>query len=89
MATSYVIERRKRGSFSLSTFLEEVNPPIVGRRATMGAPFRYASVERWLKRAAPVLGEHNAEILHELGYDEGEIEVLAAKKVIGDRPEGV
>jgi crotonobetainyl-CoA:carnitine CoA-transferase CaiB-like acyl-CoA transferase len=70
-------------------FLEEVEHPIVGRQATMSAPFRYASVDHWLERAAPVLGQHNAEILREFGHTEGEIEVLAAEKVIGDRPEGV
>ncbi len=70
-------------------FLEEIEHPVVGRQATMGAPFRCSSVDRWLKRAAPVLGEHNTEILRELGYDDGEIEALAAEKVIGDRPEGL
>lgn len=70
-------------------FLEEVEHPIVGGQTTMGAPFRYASVDRWLEHAAPMLGQHNAEILHELGHDEDEIAALAAEKVIGDRPEGV
>jgi hypothetical protein len=37
----------------------------------------------------PTLGQHNAEILGELGYGKEEIEVLAAEKVIGARPEGV
>ena len=39
------------------------------------------------ERAAPVLGQHNAEILAELGYGPEAIEVLKAQKVIGDWPE--
>jgi crotonobetainyl-CoA:carnitine CoA-transferase CaiB-like acyl-CoA transferase len=70
-------------------FLEEVPHPIVGSQTTMGAPFRYASVDRWLERAAPVLGQHNAEILRELGHDDEQIEALIAEKVIGERPEGL
>jgi crotonobetainyl-CoA:carnitine CoA-transferase CaiB-like acyl-CoA transferase len=55
----------------------------------MGAPFRFASVDRWLRRAAPTLGQHNAEILGELGYGPDEIEQLKAEKVTGHWPEGV
>lgn len=71
------------------SFLEEIEHPIVGRQRKMGAPFRYASVNHWLERPAPTLGQHNAEILRELGHDEDEIDVLVAEKVIGDWPEGV
>jgi crotonobetainyl-CoA:carnitine CoA-transferase CaiB-like acyl-CoA transferase len=70
-------------------FEEEVEHPVVGRQATMSAPFRYASVDHWLDRAAPVLGQHNAEILAELGYDQAAIDELAAAKVIGNWPEDV
>ena len=55
----------------------------------MSAPFRFASVDHWLERAAPVLGQHNAEVLAELGYGPEEIEALTAEKVIGDWPEDV
>ncbi len=39
----------------------------------------------WWRRA-PMLGEHNAEILGELGYDAREIRDLAERGVISDRP---
>ena len=70
-------------------FMEEVDHPVVGRQSTMGAPFRFASVDRWLRHAAPTLGQHNAEILSELGYGPEEIEQLKTEKVIGHWPEGV
>jgi crotonobetainyl-CoA:carnitine CoA-transferase CaiB-like acyl-CoA transferase len=40
---------------------------------------------RWWRRA-PMLGEHNREILDELGFTPGEISSLEAKGVIGHRP---
>ena len=70
-------------------FMERIDHPVVGPQSTMGAPFRFASVDRWLRRPAPPLGQHNHEILAELGYAPGEIEQLEAEKVIGHRPEGV
>ena len=70
-------------------FFDEVDHPLVGRQATMSAPFRYRSVDRWLHRAAPLLGQHNSEILGELGYSEEEISALEEGKVIGNWPEGV
>jgi len=70
-------------------FFDEVVHSVVGRQATMGAPFRYASIPHWLKRAAPLLGQDNAEVLRELGYDDDQIAALAAEKIIGDWPEGL
>lgn len=70
-------------------FMEAVEHPVAGTWPTMAAPFRYASVARWLTRAAPVLGQHNAEILRELGYSDDAVAALAEAKVIGERPLGV
>jgi len=70
-------------------FMERIDHPVVGPQSTMGAPFRFASVDHWLRRPAPTLGQHNHEILAELGYAPGEIEQLEAEKVIGHRPEGL
>ena len=62
---------------------------MVGRQAVMGAPFRCATLPRFFDRAAPMLGEHNEEVLRALGYDDAQIAELAEEKVIGTRPEGV
>ena len=70
-------------------FHELVEHPVVGTLATPGVPFRYASVDRWLLRPAPLLGEHNREILQGiLGLDDDTLAALADKGVIGERPRG-
>ena len=51
--------------------------------------FRYGSVERWIRSASPQLGEHNREVLMDLGLDDAEIERLKEAEVIGDRPKGL
>ena len=70
-------------------FFDEVDHPLAGSQRTMSAPFRYRSVPHWLRSAAPLLGQHNAEVLAELGYTAAEIEQLEEGRVIGSWPEGV
>ena len=67
-------------------FCERVDHPALGILPTMSVPFRYASVKRWLRTPAPTLGQHNHEVLRELGYPPGEIAELERDKVIGNRP---
>lgn len=55
---------------------EGVSAPVVTKAVTMS---RTPPV---LRRGAPGLGEHNAEILVELGFDPGEIERMQASGVI-------
>lgn len=70
-------------------FFEPCAHPAVGTHWMPTVPFRYASVAHWLRRPAPVLGEHNGEILREmLGLDEVAIAELTAAGVIGTRPKG-
>jgi crotonobetainyl-CoA:carnitine CoA-transferase CaiB-like acyl-CoA transferase len=71
-------------------FYEEIDHPVVGTMATPTWPFRFASVDRWLRTAAPTLGQHNHEILvGELGIDEDAYAALEAAQVIGTRPKGL
>ena len=52
-------------------------------------PFRFASVDRWLRTPAPTLGQHNHEILTDLGLSDDEIAALEADDLIGTRPLGL
>ena len=71
-------------------FYEDIDHPVVGHQATPTWPFRFASVDRWLRTPAPTLGQHNHEILvDDLGVDETTYESLVEQQVIGDRPLGV
>jgi crotonobetainyl-CoA:carnitine CoA-transferase CaiB-like acyl-CoA transferase len=72
-------------------FFEELDHPVVGRCQLPAMPIRLGeSGRRWLLRAAPTLGQHNAQILTELlGQDDASIAALSAAKVIGTRPAGL
>jgi crotonobetainyl-CoA:carnitine CoA-transferase CaiB-like acyl-CoA transferase len=70
-------------------FQETVEHALIGPVLSPGPPFRYRSVDRWLRSAAPTLGQHNDEILEELGIDETERKQLEADRVIGTVPTGL
>jgi crotonobetainyl-CoA:carnitine CoA-transferase CaiB-like acyl-CoA transferase len=68
-------------------FYEPVEHPVVGTHPTPTLPFRYASVDRWLRNAAPTLGQHNREILGDLlGLASEELDRLEEDGVIGELP---
>ena len=70
-------------------YFESVDHPVVGEHLTPGLPFRYASVDRWIRRPAPTIGQHNREILGGwLGHSDEELEVLERDGIIGTRPLG-
>lgn len=56
----------------------EVEHSRLGRTRALGSPVKFSDTPTRIKRGAPLLGEHTREILAEYGYDNSEIEVLAA-----------
>ena len=65
-------------------FFEVVEHPVIGGSRYATLPMTFAPrPERWHRRHAPLLGEHTAELLTQLGLTPEEIEGLAADGVIG------
>jgi crotonobetainyl-CoA:carnitine CoA-transferase CaiB-like acyl-CoA transferase len=74
---------RHRGLF------EPERHPLTGDHELPTLPFRFSRVPAWLRRPSPSLGEHNHEVLTELGLSPDEIAALGERGVIGDRPVGL
>jgi crotonobetainyl-CoA:carnitine CoA-transferase CaiB-like acyl-CoA transferase len=69
---------RQRGLFEVE------DHPITGRTELPTLPFRFRSVERWMRRPSPTLGQHNDEVLGEVAGAE-ELSALRSAGAIGDR----
>ncbi len=63
-------------------FWQTVTHPEMGTFEMPGRPFIMNDSPWELRRPAPLLGEHTAELLREAGYADGEIEELAAQRVV-------
>ena len=74
---------RHRGLFEVE------HHPVTGDREIPMLPFSVSGVEEWLRFPSPTLGQHNAELLGEVGVGDGELESLRADGIIGDRPRGL
>lgn len=68
-------------------YYEEFEHPITGVHRYPGWPFRIApGPDSHHRCAPPTLGQHNDEILRELGLSDKEIAALRVQRVIGNRP---
>ena len=91
-AAPAVDPRRTAGhpQYEARGFHEPVDHPVAGVHATPGLPFRYRSVDRWIRRPAPTLGQDNDDVLGgRLGCTAGELAALAEAGVIGTRLPGM
>ena len=61
----------------------EVEHPEIGKRRVVGPPWRLSATPARIRRAAPLLGEHNQYVLGEiLGMPQDEIEQLVGEQVV-------
>lgn len=68
-------------------FFEELDHPINGPAHYATLPFRLsAGPQRFHVTPAPLLGQHNHQVLHEIGVSDVEIAALEADGVIGTAP---
>ncbi len=71
-------------------YFERPEHPVVGAMPLPALPFRYESVEGWLRTPAPTLGQDNEAVLSGmLGLSRAELDDLETSGVIGSRPEGL
>jgi len=74
--------------FAHRGFLQPLTHPVTGSSGYPGFPMRCSAFGPHLFRSPPpLLGQHNDEVLTELGLSGAEIADLAARGVIGDRPQ--
>ena len=61
----------------------ETAHPKLGKVKSLGFPIKFSATAAEVKRSAPMLGEHNREVLEEYGYGPAEIEKLLASRALG------
>jgi len=58
--------------------VQQLDHPVGGRINQLGPPVKLSATPARLRRPAPTFGQHTAEVLGELGYDQAAIKQLAA-----------
>ena len=61
---------------------QEMTHPTLGKIKQLGIPIKFSRTPGGLDRPPPLLGEHNQEVLQDLGFSSAEIEDLSAQEVI-------
>ncbi|WP_297776783.1 CoA transferase [uncultured Roseovarius sp.] len=60
----------------------EVDHPVAGQVKTLGHPVKFSETPASIRRAAPTLGQHSREVLHEAGYSADQITTMIASGAV-------
>ena len=63
----------------------DIDHPIIGRMKNIGLPIKSTGELTAIRKPAPWLGQHSAEVLRALGYAQAEIDALFAGGVVYDK----
>ena len=64
--------------------IAELEHPIIGEMRTIGPPTKFSGLDFTVRRPAPWLGQHTAEVLRETGLTDDEIQALFTDEVVFD-----
>jgi crotonobetainyl-CoA:carnitine CoA-transferase CaiB-like acyl-CoA transferase len=62
----------------------EVEHPVIGPMKTIGPPAKFSGLDFSVRGPAPWLGQHTAEVLRDVGVDDGELKDLFTQGVLFD-----
>jgi crotonobetainyl-CoA:carnitine CoA-transferase CaiB-like acyl-CoA transferase len=63
--------------------VQTIQHPTAGAVKVVGPPYRFSKTPGSIRRYPPRLGEHNNDLLTELGFDDAQIAAFRASGVIG------
>src|SRR5229473_6373062 len=63
-------------------FFAEFDHPVIGKFKEIAAPIYFTATPGVMRSAAPLLGQHTAEVLHSLGIGEADLSFLRADGVV-------
>ena len=61
--------------------IKEIDHPVAGKFKAIGTPIEFSETPPTIRRTPPALGEHNDEILNELGFSDEEIAAFHAANI--------
>ena len=73
---------RSRGLFEVETHT------VTGAHEIPMLPFRFSRVDHWLRSPSPTLGQHNTEVLSEIGLAPSAIDDLRQAGIVGETLRG-